>query len=219
LQGHAQHILLVLIVASLVVGNLGAIMQKNIKRMLGYSAIAHVGFLFMGLLTGPSAGYTALLTYLFIYAFTILAAFAVLILLSKTSHECEKLQDLQGLSKTNPWLAFFMLIAMFSLAGIPPTVGFYAKLVILQSLIDGGYLWLAVFSLVWSVVGAFYYLRVIKFMYFDSPVTEQFPPLVVHKVGPSYKHARVLSWAHGTTFIALSLFPAPLFLMAKWALT
>jgi NADH-quinone oxidoreductase subunit N len=216
LQGHAQHVLLFLIVASLVVGNLGAIMQKNLKRMLGYSAVAHVGFLFMGLLVGRYAGYGPLLGYVFIYALILMAAFGVMLILSKANHECEQLQDLQGLSQEHPWLAFVMLVAMFSLAGVPPTIGFYAKLMVLQAVIDGGYFWLALVGLAWSVVGAFYYLRVVKIMYFDPPLAAPFPSM--GKTGPALSgHPVFLSVIHGIWLIALSLFPAPLFLVVQWA--
>lgn len=219
LQAHAQHVLLALIVASLVVGNLGAIMQKNLKRLLGYSAIAHVGFLFMGLLVGQSAGYAPLLSYVLIYSIVLMAAFGVMLILSKTTHECEQLQDLQGLSQQHPWLAFVMLVAMFSLAGVPPTIGFYAKLMVLQALINSGYLWLAVFGLVWSVVGAFYYLKVVKIMYFDSPIKEPFPALVkTGQVSMVYGYPVYLSVLHGAGLIGLSLFPAPLFTLVQRAL-
>lgn len=217
LQAHAQHVLLFLIVASLIVGNLGAIMQKNLKRLLGYSAIAHVGFLFMGLLVGQSAGYGPLLGYVFIYAFILMAALGVMLILSKANHECEQLQDLQGLSQQHPWLAFVMLVAMFSLAGVPPTIGFYAKLMVLQAIIDNGYLWLAVVGLGASVVGAFYYLRIVKIMYFDPPMTAPFPAIGKTEQACS-GHPALLSVLHGLGLIGLSLFPAPLFIVVQRAL-
>ena len=218
-QGYGQHVILALIVASLVVGNLGAIRQQNLKRLLGYSAIAHVGFLFMGLLVGQSVGYAPLLSYVFIYAFILIAAFGVMLLLSKANHECEQLQDLQGLSQQHPWLAFVMLIAMFSLAGVPPTIGFYAKLTVLQAVIDSGYLWLAVFALVWSVIGAFYYLSVVKLMYFDLPIKEPFPLMKnnIQSTGGA-QHTLLLSMLHGVGLIGISLFPAPLFMLVQRAL-
>jgi NADH-quinone oxidoreductase subunit N len=218
LQEHAQHVLLFLIIASLVVGNLGAIMQKNLKRMLGYSAIAHVGFLFMGLLVGQSTGYGPLLSYVFIYVFILTAAFGVMLILSKSNHECEQLQDLQGLSQQHPWLAFVMLIALFSLAGIPPTIGFYAKLMILQAVVNNGYLWLAVVGLGASVVGAFYYLRIVKLMYFDPPLPVPFPAIVKIEAPASMGHPVLFSVLHGLGLIGLSLFPAPLFTIVQRAL-
>ncbi len=219
LQTHAQPVLLFLIIASLVVGNLGAILQKNLKRLLGYSAIAHVGFLFMGLLVGKTAGYGPLLSYVFIYAFILMAVFGVMLILSKSNHECEQLQDLQGLSQQRPWLAFLMLIALFSLAGIPPTIGFYAKLMILQAVVDNGYLWVAVAGLGASVVGAFYYLSLIKRMYFDPPLPVPFPAIVKTGIPASMGHPVLLSVLHGLGLIGLSLFPAPLFTILRQALS
>lgn len=215
LQAYNQHLLLALIVASLVVGNLGAIMQKNIKRMLGYSAIAHVGFILMGLLVGRAVGYQALIVYVMVYAFIILATFAVILILSKQNFECENLQDFHGLSQRHPWLAFLMMLSMLSLAGIPPLVGFYAKFVVLQATINAGFLWLAVFALAWSVVGAFYYLRVIKVMYFDSPMTEYF-----HDArGTALPHsANALISCHGLGLLLLGVFPTPVLRLATVAL-
>jgi len=211
-----QHALVAFIVASLVLGNLGAILQKNIKRLLGYSAIAHVGFLLMGLLVGQPIGYGPLLIYMLIYAFVILAAFGVLILLSRQSVDCEQLQDLQGLSERHPWLAFLLLVVMFSLAGVPPTVGFYAKFVVLQALVDAGFLWLAVVGLLWSVVGAFYYLKVVKIMYFDAPAKEHFP--LTNKGETLNAGSLGLSIVHGLGILGLGLFPAPILWLVNWGL-
>jgi len=165
-----QQMLSILAALSVIVGNLVAIAQTNIKRMLAYSTISHVGFLLMGIVGASADGYSASMFYAIVYAFTTLAAFGVLLALSRNGFEAVNLSDLAGLGKRNVMLALVMMLAMFSLAGMPPLVGFYAKLSVLSAAINGGYLWLAVVGVVMSVVGAFYYLRVIKLMFFDEPV-------------------------------------------------
>ncbi|QJQ52416.1 subunit N of NADH:ubiquinone oxidoreductase [Vitreoscilla sp. C1] len=161
-----------LAVASLFVGNLAAIMQTNMKRMLAYSTVSHMGFVMLAFLGGfQNGGYAAALYYSIVYMLTGLVAFGVLMALSNKEHECEKISDLAGLNQKSPFLALMMLLAMFSMAGIPPLMGFYAKLSVLQALVatGGAYLWVAVFAVVMSLIGAFYYLRVVKVMYFDEP--------------------------------------------------
>lgn len=165
-----QQMLSILAALSVIVGNLVAIAQTNIKRMLAYSTISHVGFLLMGIVGASAAGYSASMFYAIVYAFTTLAAFGVLLALSRDGFEAVELADLAGLGKRNVLLAGVMAAAMISLAGVPPLVGFYAKLSVLKAVIDGGYMWLAVIGVFMSVVGAFYYLRVIKLMFFDEPV-------------------------------------------------
>ena len=179
-----QKMLVVLAVGSLVIGNLTAIVQTNLKRMLAYSTIAQMGFMLLAMLSGVVGGnalstanaYSAALFYVVTYAFTTLGSFGIMLLLARSGFECEEIADLKGLNRRSPWYAFVMLLAMFSLAGIPPTVGFYAKLVVLQALLgnglSGGMVWLAVFAVLASLVGAFYYLRVVKVMYFDEPAPE-----------------------------------------------
>lgn len=164
-----QGMLLVLAVLSLLVGNLIAIAQTNIKRMLAYSTIAHVGFIIMGLLAATASGYNAALFYVITYAIMATGAFGVLLMLSQHGTEAEHIHDLKGLNEKNPWLAFIMLLLMASMAGFPPTVGFYAKLAVLQAVLAEGYLVLAIYAVILSVIGAFYYLRIIKMMYFDAP--------------------------------------------------
>jgi NADH-quinone oxidoreductase subunit N len=176
-----QKILIVLAVASLVLGNLTAIAQTNLKRMLAYSTIAQMGFMLLAMLSGVLDGnpmatadsYSAAMFYVITYALTTLVAFGIILLLARHGLEAEEIADLRGLNRRSPWYAFVMLLAMFSLAGIPPTVGFYAKLVVLQALLGEGMtpgmVWLAVIAVVFSVIGAFYYLRVVKVMYFDEP--------------------------------------------------
>jgi NADH-quinone oxidoreductase subunit N len=176
-----QQMLIVLAVASLVVGNLAAIAQTNLKRMLAYSTIAQMGFMLLAMLSGVVGGstlatanaYSAAMFYVITYALTTLVTFGVIMLLARAGFEAEQIADLKGLNQRNPWYAFVMLLAMFSLAGIPPTMGFYAKLVVLQALLGNGLtsgmVWLAVLAVMASLVGAFYYLRVVKTMYFDAP--------------------------------------------------
>lgn len=164
-----QGMLVILAVLSLAVGNIIALAQTNLKRMLAYSTISHVGFLLLGILSGTKAGYSASLFYIITYAATAAGGFAMVILLSRRGFEAENLDDLKGLNERSPWLAFMMLLLMFSMAGVPPTVGFYAKLIVLKSVIDIQMVWLAIVAVAFSVIGAFYYLRVIKLMYFDAP--------------------------------------------------
>lgn len=170
-----QPMLIILAVLSLVIGNLTAIMQTNFKRMLAYSTISHVGFVLLGLLSGVTDGqlasgaYGAALFYMSTYVLTTLASFGVILILSRHGFESEEISDLAGLNRRNPLLAFAILILMFSLAGIPPLVGFYAKLVVLQAALAAGYVTLTIVAVLLSLVGAFYYLRVVKTMYFDEP--------------------------------------------------
>lgn len=172
-----QPMLMILAVLSLIVGNLTAIMQTNLKRMLAYSTIAHMGFVLLGMMSGSADGvaaantsaYGSSLFYVLTYVLTTLGTFGVILLLSHEGFECENIDDLKGLNKRNPVLAGVLLVLMFSLAGIPPLVGFYAKLVVLQAVIQSGMIWLAVLAVIFSLIGAFYYLRVVKVIYFDEP--------------------------------------------------
>lgn len=168
-----QQILIVVAILSMSLGNIVAIAQSNLKRMLAYSAIAHMGYMLLGTIAGTAQGYSASLFYITVYALMSMGALGVLILLSKQGFEVENFEDLRGLNTRNPGLAFIMLIMMFSMAGIPPTVGFFAKLGVLQALINQDIIWLAALALVFSIIGAYYYLRVIKMMYFDEPVNNQ----------------------------------------------
>jgi len=163
-----QGMLVILAVLSMAIGNITAIAQTNIKRMLAYSTISHMGFLLLGLFAGTPEGYSAAMFYTIVYVLMSLVGFGILLALSRAGFECEKLEDLRGLNQRNSWYAFLMLLAMFSMAGIPPLVGFYAKLAVIKSVVDIGLVWLAVVSVVMSLIGAFYYLRVVKFMYFDE---------------------------------------------------
>ena len=157
-----------LAIASLLVGNLAAIMQTNIKRMLAYSTISHMGFILLAFM-GGTEGFAAAMYYAITYALMGALAFGILMLLSDEQHECENIADLAGLNQKNAWYAFLMLLAMFSMAGIPPLMGFYAKFAVIKALLGLGHVWISVFAVVMSLIGAFYYLRVVKTMYFDEP--------------------------------------------------
>ncbi len=194
--------LMVLAVLSIGIGNVIAIAQRNVKRMLAYSTISHVGFLLLGILAGTRVGNSAAMFYILVYSLMTLGAFGMVILLSRAGFEADELEDFKGLNERNPWFAFLMLIVMFSMAGIPPTVGFYAKLSVLRAVIDVGLVWLAVFAVLFSVVGAFYYLRLVKFMYFDRP--EDSAPLAVN-----FDMRAVMS-VNGLLILGLGIYPGAL---------
>jgi len=161
--------LMVLAVLSMGLGNITAISQTNIKRMLGYSTISHMGFVLLGILVAQPVGYSAALFYVFAYILMSAAAFGVLMLLSREGFEADQIADLKGLNQRSPWFAAMMLLTMFSMAGIPIFVGFFAKLAVLKAVVYIGYVGLAIIAVVFSLIGAFYYLRVVKVMYFDEP--------------------------------------------------
>jgi len=164
-----------LAVASLVVGNLIALMQTNFKRLLAYSAISHIGFLFLGFAGGGAQGYAAAMFYVISYALMSAAAFGAIVVLSGRGFEADRIDDFKGLNARSPWLAGLVLCIMASLAGVPPFLGFWAKLAVLRAALQGDMLWLAIVGIVFAVVGAFYYLRIVKVMYFDEPVGELVP--------------------------------------------
>ncbi|WP_313622227.1 NADH-quinone oxidoreductase subunit NuoN [Achromobacter sp.] len=178
-----QPMLMILAVLSLAIGNLTAIAQTNFKRMLAYSTISHMGFVLLGLMSGSVAGkpelssaaYGASLFYMLTYVLTTLASFGIVLLLSRQGFECEHIDDLKGLNRRSPWHAAIVLLLMFSLAGLPPLVGFYAKLAVLQALVSAGHITLAVVAVLFSLIGAFYYLRVVKVVYFDEPAADAAP--------------------------------------------
>ena len=161
---------------SLVIGNLVALVQTNLKRMLAYSTISHVGFLFMGLAGGGAQGYAAAMFYALSYAIMATAAFGAIIVLSRRGFEADSISDFKGLNARDPWTAGLVLCVMASLAGVPPFLGFWSKLAVLRAAVEGGMLWLAIVGVVCAVIGAFYYLRVIKAMYFDEPAGEAIGP-------------------------------------------
>ena len=164
-----QQMLIILAILSVAIGNIIAIAQDNLKRMLAYSAISHMGFFLFGVLSGTSQGYSASLFYVLVYATMSMAGFAIIMLLARSDSESDQLSDLKGLAKRSPWTAFILLILMLSMAGIPPTVGFFAKMSVIQALVNAGQVWVAVTAVILAVIGAYYYLRVIKLAYFDEP--------------------------------------------------
>lgn len=202
LHSHWQDMLIMMAVLSMIVGNIVAIAQTNLKRMLAYSTISHVGFLLMGVLSGTQEGGAASLFYTLIYALMTLGAFGMILLMSRQGFEAENIEDFKGLSRKQPWFALMMMILMFSMAGIPPLAGFYAKLLVIKSVIDVDLLSVAIVAVITSVIGAFYYLRVIKVMYFDKPIVE-------HKVTASSLVQVILS-ANILMVLGLGLFPGML---------
>jgi NADH-quinone oxidoreductase subunit N len=199
-----QPMLAVLAVLSLGLGNIVAIAQTNLKRMLAYSTISHVGFLLLGIINGTPAGYGAALFYVITYALTAAAAFGMIIMLSRSGFEADEITDYSGLNQRNGWYAAMMLMVMASLAGVPIWVGFVAKLAVLKAALDAGLLWLALAGGVFAVIGAYYYLRVIKVMYFDEPSTPD--PIVV----PADVPFRFLLSVNGLSLLALGVMSGPL---------
>jgi NADH-quinone oxidoreductase subunit N len=197
-----QGMLIVLALLSMVLGNVVAIAQTNIKRMLAYSSIANMGFMLMGFLAANPNGYSAAMFYAIAYVLTSLASFGMVMLLSREGFEADQLEDFKGLNQRSPWWAFVMLLVMFSLAGIPPTVGFYAKFTVIQAAIDAGFVWLAVVAVLTSLVGAFYYLRVVKLMYFDD-ATDTAPI-------DARADNRALLSANGLALLLFGMLPQPL---------
>ncbi len=167
-----QQMLMFLSVMSIIIGNLAAIMQTNLKRMLAYSTISHMGFVLLGMLPGTAYGFGASMFYVIVYALMSAAGFGMLILLSQNGVEAEELNDFKGLNQRNPWYAAIMAMVMFSMAGVPVFVGFFAKWLVIKAALDAGMIWLAILAVVFSVVGAYYYLRVVKLMYFDDAENE-----------------------------------------------
>jgi len=194
--------LLILSILSMIAGNLVAIAQTNIKRMLAYSTIANMGFLLLGFFAATPNGYSAAMFYAVAYVLTSLASFGVVILLSREGFEADRIDDFRGLNQRSPWWAFVMLLTMFSLAGVPPTVGFYAKFSVIQAVVQEGHVWVAVVAVMASLVGAFYYLRIVKLMYFDDPVDDS----PIEPRGDT----RVLLSANGLLLLLLGVLPQPL---------
>jgi len=197
-----RDMLVILAVLSIGVGNIAAIAQTNLKRMLAYSTIAHMGFMLLGILAGSQNGYSSAMFYVIVYTLMTMGSFGMILLMSHAGFEADKLEDFKGLNRRSPWLAFIMLLLMFSMVGIPPTVGFYAKLAVLQAVVEIGYVWLAVVAVVLSLIGAFYYLRIVKLMYFDAP----------HHHSPITASAdsRLLMSVNGAAVLTLGILPQPL---------
>ncbi|HWT14814.1 MAG TPA: NADH-quinone oxidoreductase subunit NuoN [Patescibacteria group bacterium] len=194
----------VLAVLSLVIGNIVAIAQTNLKRMLAYSTISHVGFLLLGIIGGGADGFGAALFYATTYSITAVAAFGLIVLLSRAGFEAEEIEDFRGLNQRNPFYAFLVLVVMASFAGIPLFVGFLAKLQVLKAVIRADALWLAIVGALCAVIGAYYYLRVIKVMYFDAPASNA--PVIA-----SADHSfRIVLSANVLALMALGIFGGPL---------
>jgi NADH-quinone oxidoreductase subunit N len=173
LMVHWSGMLMILAVLSMAVGNITAIAQTNIKRMFAYSTIAHMGFMLIGVLSGTIEGYGSAMFYAVAYVLMSLGGFGMIMLLSREGFEADKLSDFKGLNQRSPWLAFMMLLLMFSMAGVPPTIGFYAKFSVLNAAVQAGHIPLVVMAVLFSLVGAFYYLRIVKLMYFDAPESHE----------------------------------------------
>ncbi|MFO7640799.1 MAG: NADH-quinone oxidoreductase subunit NuoN [Candidatus Competibacteraceae bacterium] len=211
LQADWQQMLIILVVLSVGLGNLVAIVQTNIKRMLAYSTISHVGFLLMGILAGTPEGYAAAMFYTIVYVLMAVGAFGVVIVLSRSGFEAENIDDFKGLNDRSPWLAFLMMVIMMSMAGVPFLVGFYAKWVVLQAIVNIGLVWLAILGVVFSVIGAFYYLRVVRCMYFDPP--EQSEPIQMRL------DTEIVISANGLLLVVLGLYPTALMAWCALALS
>ena len=216
-----QQMLTVLAVLSMAIGNIAALGQTNIKRMLAYSSIAQMGFMLLGLANGAGitgnnltlsiSAYSGALFYTITYVVTTLGSFGIVLLLSRVNFEAENLDDFKGLSQRSPWFAFLMLVLMFSLAGIPPTIGFYAKLSVIQAVINNGQIWLALLAILFSLIGAFYYLKIIKLMYFDEPAEKS--PLIANR------DMRLVLSVNGLAVLGLGLLPGSLMSLCSTILT
>jgi NADH-quinone oxidoreductase subunit N len=204
LQVDWSQMLTALAIASMALGNVVAIAQTNFKRMLAYSTISHVGFILLGILATTANGYASAMFYTLTYAITSSVAFGVLLVLNRKGFEAENIRDLSGLNDSNPWYAALLAIAMLSMAGVPPTVGFYAKLTVLQAVVQVDMVWLAIAAVLFSVIGLFYYLRVIKVMYFDKPLEEQTTTI------KEALDVKLLLSANSLGLILLGLFPSSL---------
>ena len=200
-----EHMLIAISILSMGLGNILAIAQTNLKRMLAYSSIAHIGYTLLGVIAGPhtSNGYSAAMFYISTYVLVAAGAFAIITIMSHDGVEFDKLEDYRGLNARSPWLAFLMLLLLFSMAGVPPTVGFIAKLGLLESLVQGGMVWLAVLALVFALIGAYYYLRVVMVMYFEEP-TERMVREPVYVSGPMLAAISV----NGVAALLLGLLPS-----------
>lgn len=208
--GAWQDMLIVIAALSMIVGNVVAIAQVNIKRMLAYSTISHVGFILLGVLAGTAAGYRAAMFYTLTYVITTTAAFGVVLWLSRKGFEADALEDYKGLNRRSPWFAFVMLLVMFGLAGVPPTVGFWAKLQVIAAVLDVNLTWLAALAVLMSVIGAFYYLRIVKLMYFDEPTSTS--PV------ESGLAVRLMLSVNGLAILALGLYPGALLRLCEHVL-
>ncbi len=207
LDAQWESLLIVVAIASMALGNLVAIAQDNIKRMLAYSSIAHFGYMLLGLLAGTADGYASAMFYMISYTLMTTGAFGLIVLMSRNGFETEKISDFVGLNTRNPWLAFMMLLIMFSMAGIPPIVGFIAKLGVLEALIQVHLVWLAVLALLFAIIGAYYYLNIVKVMYFEEPV-DSTPVLCSNST-------KVALSINGLLVLMMGIFPGALFTICR----
>jgi NADH-quinone oxidoreductase subunit N len=205
-----QGMLVIMAVLSIAIGNITAIAQTNLKRMFAYSTISHVGFLLFGFMSVSINGYASAMFYIVSYVLMTLSGFGVMLLLSRKGFEAENLNDLKGLNQRSPWFAFLMLITMFSMAGVPPTLGFYAKFTVLQAALQAGYIWVVVFAVLMAVIGAFYYLRIVKLMYFDEPVDHS--PIV------NYPEMNMVLSVNALGLLALGIMPQRLMDICAYAI-
>ncbi len=205
-----QQMLAVMAVLSLAIGNVVAIAQTNIKRMLAYSTISHAGFLLLGVLAGTPDGYAAAMFYTLTYAIMAAAGFGMITVLSRAGFEAEEIDDFKGLNSRSPWMAGMMAIIMFSMAGVPPTVGFFAKLGVLEAVLAVDMVWLALAAVFFSIIGAYYYIRVVKVMYFDEAADES--PL------EAAVDTRIVVSANALAVLYLGLFPGTLMAICNAAL-
>ena len=213
-----QGMLIILSVLSMAIGNLAAIAQTNLKRMLAYSAISHMGFMLLGIVTGVVGGdaryalnaYSSAMFYVIAYVLMSAGSFGMILLMSRAGFEAEELDDYKGLNKRSPWFAGIMMMLMFSMAGVPFFIGFFAKFSVLQAVVAAGYLWLAIVAVLFSLIGAFYYLRVVKLMYFDAPADET--PI------DAPMDMRVLISANGVAVALLGIFPQVIMSLCAYSL-
>ncbi|QDC43818.1 NADH-quinone oxidoreductase subunit NuoN [Methylophilus medardicus] len=194
-----QDMLVLMAVLSIIIGNFSAIVQTNLKRMLAYSTISHVGFIMFGMMSANANGFASSFFYISAYVLMSIAGFGIILLLSRQGFEAEEIDDLKGLNQRHPWFAFLMLIIMFSMAGIPPTIGFYAKFTVLQAAWQAGFTWQVVLAVLMATVGAFYYLNIVRKMYFDAP--EDNTPLTAPI------DMRFVLSVHSLALLGLGLFP------------
>ncbi|EKE16572.1 MAG: hypothetical protein ACD_10C00909G0001 [uncultured bacterium] len=213
-----QVMLIILSVLSMAIGNLAAIAQTNLKRMLAYSAISHMGFMLLGITTGVVSGdaryalnaYSSAMFYVIAYVLMSLGSFGIILLMARSGFESDKIDDFKGLNKRSPWFAGVMMMFMFSMAGIPFFIGFFAKFSVLQAVVAAGYMWLAIVAVLFSLIGAFYYLRVVKLMYFDAPIDDS--PITAGA------DMRILISANGLAVALLGIFPQFIMSLCAYAL-
>ena len=207
-HGEWQHMLIAIALLSIGLGNMVAIIQTNLKRLLAYSSIAHMGYMSLGIIAGTPEGYGAAVFYMVVYVIMTLGAFGMMTLLSRLDKPMETIDDFRGLHSRDPWLAFLMLLMMFSMAGIPPTVGFFAKMAVLEALVRMHLVWLAAVAIVFAIVGAYYYLRMVKVMYFDDATDHR--PLAKGALD-----MRLALSVNGLMVLGLGLFPSGLFMLCR----